>query len=99
MKFVQKNSGEFLLQVKAIPNSSQTKIVGKFLDEKNQEYLKINIAAIAEDGKANAALIKFLAKEFGISKSQIEIIRGENSRIKLLKIYKSLSANSLFKTH
>lgn len=77
---------EFLLQVKVIPNSSRTKIAGKFLDEKNQEYLKINLTAVAEDGKANEALIKFLAKEFKISKSKIEIIRGEASRIKLLRI-------------
>jgi uncharacterized protein (TIGR00251 family) len=82
-----KISGESFLQVKVIPNSSQNKIAGKFLDEKNQEYLKVNITAVAEGGKANAALIKFLAKEFKISKSKIEIIRGETSRIKLLKIF------------
>lgn len=79
-------TAEFLLQVKVIPNSSRTKIAGKFLDEKNQEYLKINLTAVPEDGKANEALIKFLAKELKISKSKIEIIRGETSRIKLLRI-------------
>ena len=77
-----------ILRIKVITNSSKTKISGKFFDEKNQEYLKINVAAVPEDGKANEELIKFLAKEFGVSKSKIEITKGENSRIKTVHILK-----------
>jgi len=77
---------EKILRIKVNPGSAQNKILGKFLDEKGEEYLKINLTAPPQDGKANEALIKFLAKEFKISKSQIEIIRGETARIKLLKI-------------
>lgn len=84
--FWKKNSGDFLIYVKAAPNSSKTKISGKFLDEKNQEHLKVNLAAVPEDGKANEELIKFFAKTLEIPKSKIEILRGENSRMKLVKI-------------
>ena len=87
MSFVQQNSDHFLLHVKVTPNSSATKISGKFLDEKNQEYLKINLAAVPTDGKANDALIKFLSKFLKIPKSKIEILRGETSRIKVVKIF------------
>jgi uncharacterized protein (TIGR00251 family) len=38
------------------------------------------------EGKANEALISFLAKELGVRKRQIEILSGFNSRIKRLKI-------------
>ncbi len=96
MNFLQKKSDHFLLYVKATPNSSRTKIGGKFLDEKNQEYLKVNVAAVADDGKANDELIKFLAKFFEIPKSKIEILRGETSRIKVLKLHKPDSDPMLF---
>ena len=75
-----------IFHIKVTPNSSQTKISGKFLDEKNQTHIKINLAAVPEDGKANAELIKFLAKLLKISKSKIEIIRGETSRMKVVKV-------------
>ncbi len=48
--------------------------------------IKIDIAAAPEDGKANVALIEFLAEEFGVAKSHVEIISGETSRRKLVKI-------------
>jgi uncharacterized protein len=83
---MQQNYDHFLLHVKVTPNSSTTKISGKFLDEKNQEYLKINLAAVPTDGKANDALIKFLSKFLKIPKSKIEILRGETSRIKVVKV-------------
>jgi len=88
----QQNSDYFLLHVKVTPNSALTKISGKFIDEKNQEYLKINLAAVPEDDKANDELIKFLSKLLKISKSKIAIQRGGNSRIKVIKISEKFSA-------
>jgi uncharacterized protein (TIGR00251 family) len=87
MSFLQKNSDYFLLFVKVTPNSSKNKIGEVFIDEKNQEHLKINICAVPEDDKANEELIKFLSKTFKIPKSKIEILRGNSSRMKVLKIY------------
>lgn len=75
------------------PNSSKNKIGEVFIDEKNQEHLKINICAFPEDDKANEELIKFLSKTFKIPKSKIEILRGNTSRIKVLKIYLETSLN------
>lgn len=82
MSFLQKD----LIFLRITPGAAQTKIVGKFVDEKNQEYLKISVAAQPEDGKANEELIKFLSKKLKIPKSKIEIIRGEAARIKVLKL-------------
>lgn len=93
MSFLQKNSDYFLLFVKVTPNSSKNKIGEVFIDEKNQEHLKINICAVPEDDKANEELVKFLSKTFKIPKSKIEILRGNTSRIKVLKIYSETSLN------
>ena len=93
MSFLQKNSDYFLLFAKVTPNSSKNKTGEVFIDKKNQEHLKINICAVPEDDKANEELIKFLSKTFKIPKSKIEILRGNTSRIKVLKIYSETSLN------
>jgi uncharacterized protein len=49
-----------------------------------QKAFKISITAVPEKGKANAQLIKFLAKEWHVAKSDIEIIAGEIDRHKTL---------------
>lgn len=50
------------------------------------EALKVRIQAQPIEGKANAALVKFLASQFGVSKSAIEIISGELNRHKRVRI-------------
>ena len=59
------------------PRSSKNKIVGIHGDA-----VKIAITAPPVDGKANAAIIKFLSKLFGVSKSSVEIISGDTGRNK-----------------
>ncbi len=48
--------------------------------------LKLRIAAPAVEGKANAALIAFLAKAFGVAKRAVAIEAGELGRQKTLRI-------------
>lgn len=92
MSFLKQENDHFLLYVRVTPNSASNKIVGKLIDEKNQEWVKITISAVPQDNEANFELIKFLAKILKISKSEITIIRGETSRLKVLKIY-NITAN------
>lgn len=47
-------------------------------------FLKIKIKAVAEKGKANLALIAFLAEMLHLPKSQIQIIKGHKSNKKTL---------------
>ena len=77
---IQKGSVTFAVRVH--PGARTTQIKGVMADG----TIKIDIAAAPEDGKANAALIVFLAEEFGVAKSHVEIISGETSRRKLVKI-------------
>lgn len=48
--------------------------------------LKVSVTKAPEEGKANAALIKLMAKEWKRAKSTIEIIQGQSSRNKILLI-------------
>jgi hypothetical protein len=68
--------------VRARPGMSQTKAV-EMMDD---ESIKIDIAAAPEGGKANVELIKYLAKEFGVAKDQVQIVSGATARLKLVRI-------------
>ncbi len=48
--------------------------------------LKISLAAPPVDGQANAELCKFLAKKLALPKSGVQIIAGETSRSKSVKV-------------
>ena len=67
-----------LITLKISPNASKNEII------KTDDGVKIKITAPPVDGKANKALIEFLSKEFKISKTSIEILRGETSKDKTI---------------
>jgi len=71
-----------ILKIKVTPSSRTTAIAGFMADG----TIKIRIAAAPEKGKANKALIDFLASLLAIPKDKIEIVSGETSHIKLIKI-------------
>ena len=74
------------LQVKISPNASSLAIKGIFTDYDNKDFLKISVVSVPEKGKANKELIKFLSKELGVSKSDIDIISGETGHFKKIVI-------------
>jgi uncharacterized protein (TIGR00251 family) len=69
------------LLIKVKPNSSKDEIS---VDEEGNISVKIRAKPI--DGEANEYLVKFLAKEFGISKALIQIDKGATSRLKRISI-------------
>lgn len=68
-------------RVRVQPGASKNEIVGV-----QQDTLKVRISAPPIEGKANKAVINFLAKELGVKKSEIEIISGHTSRIKTIRV-------------
>jgi len=48
--------------------------------------LKISVTAAPEDGKATDHMVKFLAREFGVSARHIEVVFGRTSIHKQLRI-------------
>lgn len=51
--------------------------------------LKIRLAAMPVNGKANALLVKFLAQQFAVPISRIDIKRGDKSRDKVIVIHQT----------
>ena len=75
-----KDSVSFYVRVR--PNAPHTKATAVMDDDS----IKIDIAAPAEGGKANRELIKFLAHEFSVSQSHVEIVMGEGARQKMVRV-------------
>jgi len=67
--------------VKAQPGARETA-----LGEKIGEAYKVRLAAPSVDGRANEALIRFLAQLFKIAPSAVRIVRGLSSRMKVVEI-------------
>jgi uncharacterized protein (TIGR00251 family) len=65
------------LQVLVQPNASISELAGI-----HDGRLKIRIAAPAVEGKANEALIRFLARKLAVPKSALRVAAGGNSRRK-----------------
>lgn len=69
------------LAVRLQPKASRNEVTGE-----NGGVIQIRVTAPPVDGKANEALVKFVAKKLGIARSQITLVRGERGREKLLEI-------------
>jgi len=69
------------LELKVVPRSSRNEI-----KREANGLLKVRLQAPPVDGKANKALIKFLAEKLNVSKSSITIVSGETGRNKIVRI-------------
>jgi uncharacterized protein len=70
-----------MLRLRVVPNAKRNEIVGVHGDA-----LKVKVRAPAMDGKANLALLAFIAEKLGISTRQITLKAGEKSRDKTIAI-------------
>lgn len=75
-----------IVPIHAIPKSPANKVEGWEADANGNQWLKVRVTAAAEDGKANKALITLLSKEWDVPVSRLQIVSGEKSRYKRLKI-------------
>lgn len=67
--------------MRVVPRASRSEIIGE-----HDGALKIKLAAPPVDGSANAELIKTLAKAFGVANRSVEIVSGQTSKTKQVKI-------------
>ncbi|RMC33348.1 DUF167 domain-containing protein [Paracoccus alkanivorans] len=50
------------------------------------DEIRVHVTAPPEDGKANAAVVKLLAKSLGVAKSRLTLLRGVTSRDKVFRL-------------
>lgn len=69
------------LSIKAIPNAPRSEVVGWLGDA-----LKVKIKAPPVEGRANEALCEFLADTLGVPRRGVRVLRGDTSRLKVVRI-------------
>ena len=70
-----------VIKVRVQPKASANKVAGY-----DEDTLRLRVTAPPTEGKANAGVIALLAKTLGVSKSKLQIVRGQTSRNKLISV-------------
>ncbi|MCD4657868.1 MAG: DUF167 family protein [Planctomycetes bacterium] len=87
---IEKKNDCILLHVRIVPKADSNKIMGL-----HDGMLKVLVTTVPEKGKANAALIKLVAKTLGIAKTSIKLVSGETARNKVLSLPENADLSSL----
>lgn len=72
-------------QIRVTPKASANRIKVETLADSSVP-VRVYVTVAPEAGKANQAVLKLLAKEMGVPKSSLSIVRGETDRNKLIKL-------------
>ena len=75
-------AGPARLAIRVQPGARRTGLAGRLSDG----TIKIAVTAPPEDGRANAALIEWLAEALGLRPRQVRVVRGAASRSKTIEI-------------
>ncbi|WP_415182405.1 DUF167 domain-containing protein [Phaeovulum sp.] len=68
------------IAVRVTPKASRNAVLA------GEEGLRVYVTVVPEDGKANAAVVKLLAKALGVAKTRLVLIRGATSRDKVFRL-------------
>ncbi|WP_270728345.1 DUF167 domain-containing protein [Shimia sp. Alg240-R146] len=68
------------IAVRVTPKASRNAVVVQ------DDGIRVYVTVVPEGGKANAAVMKLLAKEIGIAKSRLKLIRGDTARDKVFRV-------------
>jgi uncharacterized protein len=82
---LRQTASGLLLAVRLTPKSSRDAVEG-LEDFAGDTVLKARVRAVPEDGRANTALEKLIAKWLGVPQSTVEVVQGGKSRLKQVAI-------------
>jgi hypothetical protein len=85
MSWYRQEGESIVLVLHVQPGAKRTEVSGL-----HGEALKVRLAAPPVDGKANEALLSFIAGKFGVPQRDVELLRGGQSRHKMVKVMGSV---------
>ncbi len=74
------------IRIRLSPGAKSEGFGSIFVDGEGKAWLKASVRAVPEDGRANAGIIKLLAKFLGIAKSAVIHAGGQTSRMKVFEV-------------
>jgi uncharacterized protein (TIGR00251 family) len=69
------------VRLRVVPNARKSEVAGVHGDA-----IKVKIAAPALDGRANEALLEFIAAKLGVARREVALVSGEKSRDKTIAV-------------
>ena len=80
-RYIEATAKGVFIRVRVQPRASRDQVAGI-----QGEAIKIRISAPPVEGEANDALVKFLAKQLGVPRSAVEVVRGQTGRKKTVRV-------------
>ncbi|SDR61947.1 hypothetical protein SAMN05519103_07688 [Rhizobiales bacterium GAS113] len=74
------------LEVRLTPRAARDAIEGETLLSDGHLVLAARVRALPQDGAANEALIRLVAKTCGVPRARVSLVTGASSRLKTLRI-------------
>ncbi|GIL02661.1 MAG: UPF0235 protein [Alphaproteobacteria bacterium] len=78
--------GAVRILVRLTPKSARDGLDAIATADDGKAFLKARVRAVPEDGKANAALEKLVARAAGVARSHVAVVAGQTSRLKTVRI-------------
>jgi|3_EtaG_2_1085321.scaffolds.fasta_scaffold00009_103 uncharacterized protein YggU (UPF0235/DUF167 family) len=83
---VRPAAGGVTVRLRVTPRGGGDRIEGRGEDANGEPHLKLRVSAVPEKGKANTAVLKLLAKAWGLPRSSLSIASGETGRNKIVAV-------------
>ena len=81
MTWLRQNGDDVDIDILVQPRASRGRVAGVHGNE-----LKVAITAPPVEGRANRALVEFIAKSLKVAKSRVSVVRGQASRHKTVRV-------------
>ncbi len=92
MGWLTRHAGGARVALKVTPRAGSSRVQGVELDGAGQAHLAVRVSAPPEAGKANAAVIKLLARRWRMAQRDLEVVSGAGARRKVLQVHGSPDA-------
>jgi uncharacterized protein len=83
--FRMRNDGVDLF-VRLTPKAAMDRVEGIDISADGRSHLKVRVRAVPENGAANQALERLVAKALGVPRSAVSVVAGGTARLKALRI-------------
>jgi uncharacterized protein (TIGR00251 family) len=92
MGWLTRHAGGARVALKVTPRAAASRVQGVELNGAGPAHLAVRISAPPEAGRANAALIRLLARRWGVPQRDLELVSGAGARHKVLHVHGSPDA-------
>ncbi|MBK1663063.1 hypothetical protein CKO38_03645 [Rhodospirillum rubrum] len=79
-------AGGLRLALRLTPKAGRDGVSGVVAEADGSLVVKASVTAVPEDGKANAALLKLLSRQWKLPRSSLAVVHGQTDRRKVIEI-------------